>query len=226
MSECRCFEDADLYFRGVNTCVIHGKESKFEETQVVWADDATGLTIQRIHTLDDCMRFGNMMGHCAGQHRLLTQFGAWKFYSVFDDAQKPHSSIHLRTVDAPDKDAFAKFKEEHPDLGYYAMYKFNGYDMNAPWEAVTKYVTPKTTEPEPSPKYSREWYDWSYKVGARDRGMVPIGIDGVPHFILSANVKGQYGNPESKYSQVTLDWYNANRMDELGVVTIPRRGGY
>lgn len=186
--------------------------------EIVHTDEKTGLRIARFYEPDDTATLGKLMGHCAGHHQLLVcKMRVWSFFSVVDEKDAPHTTIHTRHVDPPTPQQFAEAVKKWPDAKCYSSYQpseryFRMYDFNC-WQAVAVMVDDKgALATEPSEKYSPEWYTWRSS-NPRLEGQIPMAIDGIPSVILSADVRGQYYNGNNDYTRVTQEWYEANKLD-------------
>ncbi len=55
--------------------------SLWKNIEIVYADDKTELRVAYIPPPDDSKTLGNLMGHCAGNHKVFESLEVWHYFS-------------------------------------------------------------------------------------------------------------------------------------------------
>lgn len=196
------------------------RDVAWEDLTPVYEDPKGRGTVARIFTAKDCETFGMVMGHCAGSHAAMILSSNWYFFSVFDEKWHPHTSIHARRLKL-DEAAYKKAAKTHGAAMFSnRLFAYDGY--GAPDYAIGYIDPPKDAKIPPEPeKYSEEWYNWRAahgRDGARKQGYWPFKFEDETLVLLAAHVRGQATNGKTDASQVTKEWFLANKIKGADLV--------
>lgn len=173
--------------------------------------DIPGHPNKRIVSLrdpDDLLKFGGLMGHCAGTHsKWASEERIWAFVTVLDQRGEPHGTLHLKDCEWAGR--------EHPDDA--KAYQNSNATRLYEGRTITdysKYWVPSSTYGAGvnMTQALREKYASSPDTAHCALYGKKVLFEGKPHNIVS--IENRYGGPGPKALAPMLAWIEANLVEE------------